>query len=79
MFFFRNRQNKLKESFYQYNDVVFYNEVCSVIEAFGHQQFPTEWRLFIDISKGSLQAVFLHNGNKFPYVSIVHVAYHKIV
>ena len=71
--FFRNRQNKLKEFFSQYNDLVFYNEVCSLIEAFVHQHFPTEWLLFIDTSKVSLQAVFLHNGNKFPYVPIVHV------
>ena len=30
----------------------------------------TEWRLFIDFSKTSLQAVILHDGNKFTSVPL---------
>jgi len=44
------------------------------IESFGNQHDPTEWRLYIDSSKISLKAVFLHNGNKFPSVSLAHAA-----
>ena len=40
--------------------LVFYNDVCSVIEAPGHQHNPTKWHLFIDSSKVSLKAVLLY-------------------
>jgi hypothetical protein len=47
IYFFRKRQNEFKELFSQENDLVFCNDVCSVIVALGHQHDPTEWRLFI--------------------------------
>jgi hypothetical protein len=40
----------------------------------GHQHNPTEWCLFLDSSKVSLKAAFLHNGNKFPSVPVTHAA-----
>jgi hypothetical protein len=70
--FFSNRQIELKEFFAQENDLVFCNDVCSVIEALGHQHNPTEWCLFIDSSKLSLKAVLLHYGNKFLSVPVSH-------
>ena len=73
MCFFRNCQNEFKELFSQENDLVFFNDVCSVIEALGHQNDPTEWRLFIDSSNVVIKAVLLHNGNKFPSVPPAHV------
>jgi hypothetical protein len=42
--------------------------------ALRHQHDPKDWRLFLDSSKVSLRAVFLHNGNKFPSVPITHAA-----
>jgi hypothetical protein len=72
--FFRNCQNKVKEFFSQKNDLVLCKNVCSVIQALRHQHDPTEWRLFLDSSKVSLKAVFLHNGNKFPSVPVTHAA-----
>ena len=48
IYFFRNRQNELKELFSQENDLVFCNDICSVIETVELQHDPTEWRLFID-------------------------------
>ena len=32
----------------------------------------SDWRLFIDSSKQSLKAVFLHNGNVYPTISIAY-------
>ena len=32
----------------------------------------SDWRLFIDLSKVSLKAVLLHNGNKYPSVPVAH-------
>jgi hypothetical protein len=43
------------------------------MEAYGDQHITPEWRLFIDSSKVSLQAVLLHNGNKYPSVPLAHV------
>jgi hypothetical protein len=44
------------------------------VESFGHQHDPTEWRLCIDCAKICLKAVLLHNGNKFPFLPLAHVA-----
>ena len=66
--FFSNRQNEFKEFFSQENDLVFGNDVCSVIEALRHQHDPSEWHFFTDSSKVSVNAVLLRNGNKFPFV-----------
>ena len=32
----------------------------------------SDWRLFNDSSKLSLKAVFLHNGNVYPFIRIAH-------
>jgi hypothetical protein len=50
--------------FSQENDLVFCNDICSVMEALGHQHNTPEWRLFIESTKVILKAVLLHNGNK---------------
>ncbi|UYV82854.1 hypothetical protein LAZ67_22001095 [Cordylochernes scorpioides] len=42
------------------------------MKAFVHD--TEEWRLFVDSSKISLNAVLLHNGNKFPSVPIAHAS-----
>ena len=51
---------------------MFCNDVCSVLEALGHEYNPDQWRLFIDSSKVSLNVVLLHNGNRFPSVPLAH-------
>jgi hypothetical protein len=45
---FRNRQDEFKCPFSQENDLVFCSDICSVMEALGHQHNAPEWRLFID-------------------------------
>jgi len=35
----------------QQEGLVFYNDVCSVIEAPGHQHNPTKWRLLLTLHK----------------------------
>jgi hypothetical protein len=46
---FRNGQNEFKELFSQENDLLLCNDVCSVIEALGHQRDPTEWRFLLTL------------------------------
>jgi len=45
----------------------------------GHQNNPTEWRLYIDASKLGLKAVLLHSGNKFPSAPLVHSAKMRVL
>jgi G:T/U-mismatch repair DNA glycosylase len=70
----RSRQNESKEFFSEQNYLIFCNDFWSIIGAVGHQQDPTERRLFIDTSKVTLKAVLLHNGNKSPSVPLADVA-----
>jgi len=72
--FYRGRHEELKVFFSQYDCVVLFNDVCSVMEVLCHEFNPDQWRLFTDSSKVSLKLVLLHNGNKFPSVPLVHAA-----
>ena len=49
---------------------------CNDVEAiFGKLSVPydsSQWRLFIDASKYSVEAVLLHNGNTYPSVPAAH-------
>jgi hypothetical protein len=58
--------------FSQENDIVFCNDICSVMEALGHQHNTAAWRLLIDSPKVSIKAELLHNGNKYPSVPLAH-------
>jgi hypothetical protein len=72
---FLSRSSKwIQRIFLSINDLVLYNDICSVIEALGHQHDPTERCLFIGSSKVSLKVVLLHNGNQFPPVTLVNDA-----
>ena len=73
MCFYRGRHEEFKDFFSQEDGVVFCN-VCSVMEVLGHDYNPYQCRLFIDSSKVSLKVVLLHNGNRFPSVSLAHAA-----
>ncbi|UYV81646.1 hypothetical protein LAZ67_20001789 [Cordylochernes scorpioides] len=72
--FFRKRQDEFQDFYSQENDLVYCNNVVSLMEALGHDHDTEEWRLFIDSSKISMKAVLLHNGNKFPSVPIAHAS-----
>ncbi|UYV67940.1 hypothetical protein LAZ67_5002553 [Cordylochernes scorpioides] len=72
--FFRNRQDEFQDFYSQENDLVYCNDVVSLMEALGHDHDTEEWRLFIDSSNISMKAVLLHNGNKFPSVPIAHAS-----
>jgi hypothetical protein len=52
--------------FSQEGEVVNCNDISALMNTFGHEHKPEDWRLFIYSSKVSLKAVPLHNGNEFP-------------
>ncbi|UYV62399.1 hypothetical protein LAZ67_2000421 [Cordylochernes scorpioides] len=72
--FFRKRQDEFQDFYSQENDLVYCNDVVSLMEALGHDHDTEEWRLFTDSSKISMKAVLLHNINKFPSVPIAHAS-----
>ena len=74
MYFYRGRHEGFKDFFSQDDGVVFFNDVCSVMEVLGHEYNPELWCLFIDSSKVSLMVVLPHNGNRFPSVPVAHAA-----
>jgi hypothetical protein len=61
-----------KDFFSLEDDVMFCNDVCSVMEVLAHEYNPDQSRLFIDSSKVSLKVFLLHNGNRFPSVPLAH-------
>ena len=74
MCFYCGRHEEFKDFFSQEVDVVFCNDVCSVMEILGHECNTDQWRLFINSSKVSLKVVLLHNGNRFPSIPLAHAA-----
>jgi hypothetical protein len=44
----RYTQNEFKEFFSPGNNLLFFNDVCKVMDALGHQHDPNEWRLFTE-------------------------------
>lgn len=71
---YRRRHSEFNDYFSEANDIVFCNDICSVMEILGHRHRPDEWRLFIDSSKVSLKAVLLHIGNEFPAIPVAYAA-----
>ena len=74
MCFYRGRHEEFKNFFSLEDGVMFYNDICSVMEVLDHEYNPDQWRLFIDSSKVSLKVALLHNGNRFPSVPLAHAA-----
>ena len=62
------------KDFFSQEDVMFCNDVCSIMEVLDHEYMPDQWRLFIDMSKVSLKLVLLHNGNRFLSIPLAHAA-----
>lgn len=71
---FRNRDEQFKFYFSQDGDLVYCNDINSVMDMLKIEFDPSQWRLFIDSSKTSLKAVLLHNGNVLPSVPVAHGA-----
>jgi len=75
--FYRRRHEEFKKFFSQEDGVVFYNDVCSVMEVICHECNIDQWRLFIGPSKVCWKVVLLHNGKRYPSVALVHATKKK--
>ena len=74
MCLYHGQHEEFQDFFSEEDGVVFCNDVCSVVKVLGHEYKPDQWHLFIDSSKVSLKVVLLHNGNRFPSISLAHAA-----
>ena len=72
MCFFSNSHEEFQDLYCEENDLVHCNNICAVMDALDREHKTTECRLFTDSSKTSLNAVLLHNGNKFPSVPLAY-------
>jgi hypothetical protein len=72
--FYGGHHEEFKNFFFLEDGVIFFNDVCSVMEVFSHDYNPDQWCLFVDSSKVNLKLVLLHNGNRFPSVPSAHAA-----
>ena len=71
--FSRSREKNLLQCFSQEKDLVFCNDVGSILQQVGLKIYqPSNWCLFIDSSKRSLKCVLLLNGSKYGYIPIAH-------
>ena len=59
------------------NKVCYCTNISILFTSLGLSHNPSEWRLFIDSSKRSLESVLLHNGNKYPSILIAHSVHLK--
>jgi hypothetical protein len=75
--YYRQRQHEFQHMISLQDDLVYCNDVDSLLDALGQQRNPGEWRLFIDSSKLSLKAVILHNGNEKPSIPLAFAAHMK--
>jgi hypothetical protein len=70
--FFRKRHEEFQDFYSDENDLVYFNNICGVMDVLDHEHKTAEWRLFIDSSKTRLKAVLLHIGNKYPSVPLAY-------
>ena len=69
--FFRSEHEKFVEYFFPAGILIYYNNVCNLIEALSLQKHDScQWRLSIDAFNIGLNAVLLYIGNKYPSVPI---------
>jgi hypothetical protein len=52
-------------------------DLDGLMQTLGINHIPLYWRLFIDLSKLSLKAVLLHNGNTLPSIPVGHSVHNK--
>ena len=74
---FRNQNKDLASFFNIENKLCYCTNIPGLFMSLGLPPNPSDWRLFIDSSKQSLKGVLLHNGNKYPSISIAHSVHLK--
>ena len=74
---FRNRNKDFVSFFDMDSKLCYCTNIPGLFTSLGLPHNPSDWRLFIDSSKRSLNGVLLHNGNKYPSIRITHSVHLK--
>ena len=69
---YRTRSQRFAEYFTKKDHLCFCHDARGLFQIMNQHYNSEEWRLFIDLSKTSLKAVLLHNGNQNPSIPIGH-------
>jgi len=71
---YRYHQKNLEEFFTMEGTLLACKDVDVLFKALNMNHCSDEWRLYIDSSKVSLQAVLLHSGNVLPPIPVAHAS-----
>ena len=69
---YRKRTEDLLSLFIMKDDLCFCNDTTECFEQLEISYDKTNWRIFIDASKDTIEGVLLHNGNALPSVPIAY-------
>ena len=70
--YFRSRHASLQDLFFVQNNVCYCSNIDCLFESLESEHDFNEWKLSIDSSKASLEAVLLNNENKKPSIPLTH-------
>ena len=70
--YYRSREASFRKYFVSKCQLVYCKDVKELLLEMSVTYMPSDWRLFIDSSTGSLKRVLLHNGNVYGSISIGH-------
>jgi len=74
---YRKRHEGLVHFFKMERGLVACTDIDGLKQTLNINHNPLHWRLLIDLSKLSLKAVLLHNGNTLPSVPVGHSVHNK--
>ena len=70
--FYRRRSQDLFSHFSTNGKLCYCHDVSALFQSIGMIHDQTNWTFFIDSSKESIKALFLHNGNRYSFVPIAY-------
>ena len=74
---YRKRHEDLVHFFKMERGHVACTDIDGLMQTLNINHNPLDWRLFIDSSQWSLQAILLHNGNTLPSVPVGHSVHNE--
>jgi len=69
---FHTRNQEFEQFFKTIGYFTYCKDIDGLMDAMHMRHSCEQWQLFIDVSKTSLKAVLLHNGNKLPSIPVAY-------
>jgi len=71
---FRTINQEFEQFFKTVGYFTYCKDIDGLMDAVHMRHSPGQWLLFIDVSKSSLKAALLHDGNKLSSIPVAHAA-----